>query len=90
MVWTGGKFFLLSSGNRMKGKRYWRKQKIKRTVEEDEREDRPSFLVALIDHESLVDYDTAMQLLRYMVCIWTEYRREMDCGAVSQRQDSGQ
>lgn len=36
----------------------------------------PSFLVSLIDHKSLVDYDVAMQLLRYMVCIWTEYRRE--------------
>lgn len=36
----------------------------------------PSFLVSLIDHKSLVDYDVPMQLLRYMVCIWTEYRRE--------------
>ena len=38
----------------------------------------PPFLVSLIDHKSLVDYDVPMQLLRYMVCIWTEYRREME------------
>ncbi len=36
----------------------------------------PSFFVSLIEHKSLVDYDVSMQLLRYMVCIWTEYRRE--------------
>lgn len=39
---------------------------------------RPHFLVSLIDHKSLVDYDVSMQLLRYMMCIWTEYRREME------------
>ena len=38
----------------------------------------PDFLVSLIDHKSLVDYDVAMQLLRYMMCIWTEYRKEME------------
>lgn len=38
----------------------------------------PAFLVSLIEHKSLVDYDVSMQLLRYMVCIWTEYRREME------------
>ena len=38
----------------------------------------PDFLVSLIDHKSLVDYDAPMQLLRYMMCIWTEYRREME------------
>ena len=41
-------------------------------------EKEPSFLVSLIDHKSLVDYDVPMQLLRYMVCIWTEYRREKE------------
>lgn len=34
----------------------------------------PAFFVSLIEHKSLVDYDVSMQLLRYMVCIWTEYR----------------
>ena len=38
----------------------------------------PPFFVSLIEHKSLVDYDVSMQLLRYMVCIWTEYRREME------------
>ncbi len=38
----------------------------------------PPFLVSLIEHKSLVEYDVSMQLLRYMMCIWTEYRREME------------
>ncbi len=38
----------------------------------------PPFFVSLIEHKSLVDYDVPMQLLRYMVCIWTEYRREKE------------
>lgn len=38
----------------------------------------PPFMVSLIDHKSLVDYDVSMQLLRYMMCIWTEYRREKE------------
>lgn len=42
------------------------------------REREPVFLVSLIEHKSSVDYDVAMQLLRYMMCIWTEYRREME------------
>lgn len=47
----------------------------------------PAFLVSLIEHKSLVDYDVSMQLLRYMICIWTEYRREMEkgCGGCSGR-----
>lgn len=40
----------------------------------------PPFFVSLIEHKSQVDYDVPMQLLRYMVCIWTEYRREMEAG----------
>lgn len=36
----------------------------------------PVFLISLIEHKSRVDYDIAMQLLRYMVCIWTEYGKE--------------
>ncbi len=38
----------------------------------------PPFFVSLIEHKSEVDYDVSMQLLRYMVCIWTEYRREKE------------
>lgn len=36
------------------------------------------FLVSLIEHKSRVDYNISMQLLRYMICIWTEYAREME------------
>ena len=42
------------------------------------KERNPPFFVSLIEHKSLVDYDVPMQLLRYMVCIWTEYRREKE------------
>lgn len=42
------------------------------------RKGEPPFFVSLIEHKSLVDYDVSMQLLRYMVCIWTEYRREKE------------
>ncbi len=36
----------------------------------------PVFLVSLIEHKGNVDYDITMQLLKYMVCIWTEYGKE--------------
>lgn len=42
------------------------------------KEGNPPFFVSLIEHKSLVDYDVPMQLLRYMVCIWTEYRRQKE------------
>ena len=35
------------------------------------------FVISLMEHKSKVDYDVSMQLLRYMVCIWNEYAREM-------------
>lgn len=41
-------------------------------------ENSPPFFISLIEHKSLVDYDVSMQLLRYMMCIWTEYRREKE------------
>ena len=34
------------------------------------------YVVALIEHKSYVDYDVAMQLLRYMVCIWYDWAKE--------------
>lgn len=36
------------------------------------------FLISLIEHKSRVDYNISMQLLRYIICIWTEYAREME------------
>lgn len=36
------------------------------------------FLISLTEHKSVVDYDVAMQLLKYMLCIWLEYGKEME------------
>ena len=38
---------------------------------------RTVYMISLIEHKSQVDYDVTMQLLRYMVCIWSEYAKEM-------------
>ena len=51
---------------------------VKRIRLEDGERDRDLFLVSLIEHKSTVDYNVAMQLLRYMVCIWTEYAKEAE------------
>lgn len=34
------------------------------------------YVVALIEHKSYIDHDVAMQLLRYMVCIWYDWAKE--------------
>ena len=39
--------------------------------------EKPFFLISLIEHKSQVDYNVIMQLLRYMVFIWIDYEREM-------------
>ena len=39
-------------------------------------EETPFYLISLIEHKSQVDYNVIMQLLRYMVCIWTDYEKE--------------
>lgn len=36
------------------------------------------YVISLIEHKSEVDYDVTMQILRYMVCIWENYVREME------------
>ena len=36
------------------------------------------FLISLTEHKSTVDYDVAMQLLKYMTCIWLEYSKEVE------------
>ena len=38
----------------------------------------PFFLISLTEHKSQVDYDVAMQLLKYMLCIWLDYKKEME------------
>ena len=40
--------------------------------------DMPLFVLPLIEHKSAVDYNTPMQLLRYMSCIWYAYGKEME------------
>lgn len=40
--------------------------------------DTPFFLVSLIEHKSVVDYNVVMQILRYMVFIWEDYEKEME------------
>ncbi|MCM1539118.1 MAG: Rpn family recombination-promoting nuclease/putative transposase [bacterium] len=36
------------------------------------------YAVALIEHKSYVDYDVAMQLLRYMICIWYDWAKKQE------------
>lgn len=36
------------------------------------------FLISLTEHKSQVDYNVSMQLLKYMVCIWLDYGKEME------------
>ena len=53
---------------------------VKRIWFHDENGNRnePLFLISLTEHKSVVDYDVAMQLLKYMLCIWLEYGKEME------------
>ena len=32
------------------------------------------YVISLIEHKSDIDYDVAMQLLRYMTVIWQDYK----------------
>lgn len=36
------------------------------------------YLISLIEHKSQVDYNVTIQLLKYMILIWTEYAKEME------------
>ena len=40
--------------------------------------DREIYVISLIEHKSVVDYDVAMQLFRYMSVIWYDYRMEQN------------
>jgi Putative transposase, YhgA-like. len=44
----------------------------------EEEESIPLYLISLVEHKSQVDYNVSMQLLRYMICIWTEYGKEIE------------
>ena len=45
-------------------------------ADSDNRLQEPLFLISLTEHKSQVDYDVAMQLLKYMLCIWLDYGKE--------------
>ncbi len=36
------------------------------------------YVISLIEHKSEVDYDVTMQILKYMICIWENYVRELE------------
>ncbi|MCD8218513.1 MAG: Rpn family recombination-promoting nuclease/putative transposase [Clostridiales bacterium] len=36
------------------------------------------YLISLIEHKSDVDYNVAMQILKYMICIWDVYGKEQE------------
>lgn len=40
--------------------------------------DIPFYLISLIEHKSQVDYNTVMQILRYMVYIWEDYEKSQE------------
>ncbi|MGO5544005.1 Rpn family recombination-promoting nuclease/putative transposase [Blautia sp. HCP3S3_H10_1] len=40
--------------------------------------EREVYVISLIEHKSDIDYDVAMQLLRYMTAIWQEYKKSQD------------
>ena len=54
-----------------------KKIRINRVPADSEGDDIPLYLLSLVEHKSRVDYNVSMQILRYMVCIWNEYGKEM-------------
>lgn len=36
------------------------------------------YVISLIEHKSDIDYDVAMQLLKYMTVIWQEYKKKRE------------
>ncbi len=52
-------------------------RKVRLASEKGGKESVPVYLISLVEHKSRVDYNVSMQLLRYMVCIWNEYGKEL-------------
>lgn len=40
--------------------------------------DLPLYIVSLVEHKTEVEYNVAMQILRYMIHIWEDYEKEMN------------
>ncbi len=38
----------------------------------------PLYIVSLVEHKTKVEYNVAMQILRYMIYIWEDYEKEMN------------
>lgn len=38
----------------------------------------PLYIVSLVEHKTKVEYNVAMQMLRYMIHIWEDYEKEME------------
>lgn len=38
----------------------------------------PLYIVSLVEHKTKVEYNVAMQILRYMIHIWEDYEKEME------------
>lgn len=49
----------------------------------------PFFLISLIEHKSLADFDVSMQILRYMIHIWEKYAKEAEkvCKGITKKAD---
>ena len=50
---------------------------VKKICIKGKKNETPLYLISLVEHKSWVDYNVSMQMLRYMVCIWNEYGKEM-------------
>ena len=62
---------------------------VKRIRMPCQKENMPFYLISLIDHKSQVDYNVSMQLLRYMVCIWNEYGKELESQSQGDTRNKG-
>jgi len=53
-------------------------KKIRIRDDDGKEREEPLYLISLIEHKSDVDYNVAMQILKYMVCIWDVYGKEQE------------
>lgn len=51
---------------------------VKKVTVRMEGKEREVYVISLIEHKSSVDYDVAMQLLRYMTVIWYDYKKRQN------------
>ena len=51
---------------------------VKKVKIQHDGEEKEIFVISLIEHKSEVDYDVAMQLLRYIVMIWYDYAKKQN------------